>query len=126
MGETKEQGDKHDERPAIEELREMVRAFDYCREDFLTDWTVGELLAIWRAWGACEWDLYPDQWSAQQAKEAAGLGKVPRFEENERGEVHALEVTDCRCGTCRYERTRVAPAEAEGWDAYEPNTYSGE
>jgi hypothetical protein len=69
----------------IEELRAAVRLFDQCNESF--NWsehdpfTAEQLLNIYRAHKACEWDLYPDQWLPSQARDAANDGIVPNFRE---------------------------------------------
>lgn len=64
---------------AIEEMRAMVRAFDNLSENFNDRYTLPELITIWRAWRACEWDYYPDQWSKDQIHAVLRLGVVPRF-----------------------------------------------
>lgn len=67
----------------IEELRELVKAFDRCSEDFLSRFTVAELLKLRAAWKLAEWDYYPDQWTEHQVKEAL-RGRVPQWDENGR------------------------------------------
>ncbi len=67
----------------IEELRTIVGAMDQCRESFMDPFTAEEIVKIWRAWRACEFDIYPDQWSKRQVKEAL-RGIVPRFDSNEK------------------------------------------
>lgn len=62
----------------IELLRCAVRAFGDCREDFLHGWSAGELIAIYEVWRECEWDIYPDEWSERQVKEAIA-GRVPQW-----------------------------------------------
>jgi len=66
----------------MEFLRNMVRAFDGCREDVLDRFTVEELIAIRRAWLASGWEFYPDQWSDAQI-DAALRGIPPKWDDNE-------------------------------------------
>lgn len=62
----------------IEFLRNMISAYNYCREEFLMQYTSEELIAIRKAWLSCEWDIYPDQWSKSQIARAI-QGEVPKF-----------------------------------------------
>lgn len=76
----------------IEKLRRLVGIFDSCSEDFLDRFTREQLLKIYDAHMQCAWDLYPDQWSDRQVKEAL-RGVVPDFREakpNERDLVDGL------------------------------------
>jgi hypothetical protein len=70
-----------DAKPAIQQVRAMVRAFSYCRESFLEQFTLDELRALYRAWLACEWDFFPDRWSREQVLAALG-GTVPTFRDD--------------------------------------------
>lgn len=63
----------------IDQLRAAVAAFNGCNESFLQRYDANDLLKLWRAWRASEWDIYPDQWSARQLRDAICLGKPPRF-----------------------------------------------
>jgi hypothetical protein len=54
----------------IDELRDAVRAFDGCSEDFVQRFSTKGLLDIRRAWRESEWDFSPDKWEARQVKEA--------------------------------------------------------
>ena len=55
---------------AIENLRDMVRAFDTLNESFNDRFTLPELVRIWDAWQQCGWDIYPDGWTDKQVREA--------------------------------------------------------
>lgn len=65
----------------IDFLRNMVQAISYCNEDFLCRYTVEQLLAIWEACLASEFDMYPDQWTPAQVR-AALRGWVPAWDED--------------------------------------------
>jgi len=66
----------------IDELRDLVTAFNACREDFNTEFTTEQLLQLWRMWLATEADVYPDEWTAAQVT-AALAGVVPRWDAQE-------------------------------------------
>jgi hypothetical protein len=63
----------------IDFLRNMISNFNYCREDFLSQYSVEELVTIRKAWLACEWDIMPDQWSKTQIESVLRDGTVPIF-----------------------------------------------
>lgn len=65
----------------IEELRTLVKAYDYQSEGFNLAYSTEELLAIFRAHRACEWDFYPDQWEPRQVDDAINGAIVPRWRE---------------------------------------------
>ncbi len=65
-----------------DELRKIVRAMDDTREGFNDRYTAEQLVAIYRAMFASGWDIYPDQWSAEQVEDAL-RGEVPKFEDRE-------------------------------------------
>jgi hypothetical protein len=69
----------------IDELRMCVDALNGCREDFLAavrdPFSAEDLLKIWRAWRASEWDFYPDQWTPRQVREAL-RGIAPRWDKD--------------------------------------------
>lgn len=71
-------------RSGMEELRLLVQNFNYCREMFLEQFSVEELIKIHRAHQACGWDIFPDNWHPEQVEAAACRGIVPRWDENER------------------------------------------
>lgn len=52
---------------------------------------------------ACEWDIYPDQWTQQQVDAVLASGTVPTFGGDD-GE-HALDVTDCHYRPCKRKRS---------------------
>lgn len=62
-----------------EEMRSAVRLFDSCSESFLDRFTAEQLILIWRAWHASEWDVRPDLWSERQVQ-AALKGVAPRWD----------------------------------------------
>lgn len=64
-----------------QELRAAVKAFDYCNESFLDQFTSEELIKIYRVLQKCEWDFLPDTWTKRQVKEAL-QGKVPRWDDS--------------------------------------------
>jgi hypothetical protein len=66
----------------IDFIRNMVGAFDYCNENFISQYSPEELIAIRKAWIACEWDIMPDQWTVRQVEDAIHEGKVPRFDDD--------------------------------------------
>ena len=67
----------------IDELRTAVEALNNCNETFLNGgqkpFTAEQLLKIWRAWKACAWDIFPDQWTDRQVKRAL-RGIVPTWD----------------------------------------------
>ena len=65
----------------IDFLRSMISNFNYCSEDFLCRYSVNELVAIRKAWLACQWDIMPDQWSKDQIESAIRDGTPPTFAE---------------------------------------------
>ncbi len=62
-----------------EELRAAVKALSHCNETFLDEFTAEQLLKLWRAWRACGWDYFPDQWTREQVRAAIYRGVVPEF-----------------------------------------------
>jgi len=54
----------------IDMLRQIVHAFDQCREASIASFTVPELINIYHCWVRCGWDYYPDEWTDKQIKEA--------------------------------------------------------
>lgn len=70
-------------RTGADTLRIIVRNMDNTTEDLNTRFTVAELIAIYSAHLASEWDFYPDQWEERQIQEAI-QGKVPRWDASER------------------------------------------
>ncbi len=62
----------------IDELRTVVNILDHNNESFNTGYTSEELLQIVRMCRASAWDIYPDQWTKRQRREAL-VGIVPRW-----------------------------------------------
>lgn len=65
-------------------LRLLVRNADDISEAFNDRFSVEEHIKIHRAWRACGWDIYPDQWTPRQVAEALAEGRPPTWDENER------------------------------------------
>lgn len=74
----------------IKQLRDAVGAFSRVKEDFLTRFTCAQLLTLWRAWKASEWDFYPDTWEERQVNRAL-TGIVPTWDKDERPTYPPLE-----------------------------------
>lgn len=72
-----------DSTPAIEHLRLMVQNFNSVNETFNTRFSMLELLAIHRAWMLSEWDIFPDNWTPRQIKEAL-KGLPPQWDNDEK------------------------------------------
>lgn len=68
---------------AIETLRHISSAFDYCNETLLQRYTIEELLKIYDAWMRSEWDFYPDQWTTRQLGDAIKKGRAPTWSDSE-------------------------------------------
>lgn len=84
----------------IEEIRRAVNAFDRCNEDWLSTFSAIDLLKLFRAWRASDWDLFPDTWTGEQVHRAL-TGQTPDWSgETEDEELHARYVSDCPCSTC--------------------------
>jgi hypothetical protein len=69
--------------PGIDTLRKAVNVFNNCNESFNDAWTAEQLLAIYRAYQKCGWDITPDQWEPWQVQDAL-QGKAPIWDANER------------------------------------------
>ena len=63
----------------IDQLRTAVRLFDNCNESFNQQFTVQELLTLWRAYRDCGWYIPPNVWTPRQVREALG-GKAPKWQ----------------------------------------------
>lgn len=72
-----------DDRTGAEELRLIVSNMDATREGFNDDKTVEQLIQIGRMLLASEWDIYPDQWTRRQVREAL-KGRPPTWDDQER------------------------------------------
>lgn len=70
---------RFDKLPPVDQLRQMVRAFEHWRESFVQQFTHAQLFMLFRVWLACDWDFYPDRWLPQQVKQAL-QGVVPSFD----------------------------------------------
>lgn len=77
--ETTYQGETLD---GIDQLVRSVRLFANCGTDWCHQWTAAELLKIARAYRACAWDVPPDEWHPEQAKEAIRSGAPPEWDEH--------------------------------------------
>lgn len=64
-------------------LRQLVNAFNNCRECSIDSLTIPELINIYHCWMRCGWNIYPDEWADKQIKEAK-KGICPEWDERER------------------------------------------
>lgn len=71
-----------DERFGIDELRGAVALFGNCNESFNQLHTAEDLVKLWRAYKASEWDFAPDVWTKRQVEEALA-GKAPEWDAGE-------------------------------------------
>jgi hypothetical protein len=55
-----------------------VRMLDQCSEEFNQHFSAEQLLALWRAYSACAYDMLPSLWVERQLVEAL-RGKVPTW-----------------------------------------------
>jgi hypothetical protein len=69
----------------IDELRGAVKVLGACNESFNQRFSAEELLRIYRALLACDWDILPDQWSDRQVRQARLYGVVPQFQLDAKG-----------------------------------------
>lgn len=58
------------EETGMQKLRAVVSYFDRCRESFNDRFTPAQLVKLHDAAMASEWDIYADQWSERQLREA--------------------------------------------------------
>lgn len=65
----------------IDEMRRAVTLFSNCNETFNSEYSAESLLAIYRAYASCGWDITPDQWTPEQLAACVQFGTVPTFEE---------------------------------------------
>ncbi len=87
-------------RPGLpkEKLRACLRWLDYSRMDETIERvanTPAKLVAVWAAVSAGEWDVFADQLSERQLREAI-RGIVPQFTEGPNGLVPVYEKRDKR------------------------------
>ena len=67
---------------AAQELRLLVQNMNRCNESFLDQFTVDELIQLFRMQRESGWDFSPDQWMERQVRE--GLeGIAPQWNEHE-------------------------------------------
>lgn len=59
-----------DEKTGADELRLIVQNMNVTRESFNDQYTLEELIQIYRMHLLSEWDFYPDEWTSRQVKEA--------------------------------------------------------
>ena len=71
-----------------DELRRIVKVMGDVAEWVNDCYTIAELIRLYQAHKACEWDYYPDQWSQEQRDAAAKYGTVPKFDDNGRPLTH--------------------------------------
>lgn len=70
-------------RTGAEELRLIVKNLDLTEEGFNDRFTAEQLLQLGRMHLACEWDIFPDDWTDRQVAEALA-GKPPQWDGNEK------------------------------------------
>ncbi len=75
----------------MQNLRNLVEYFDLCRESFLEQFTMQELIALYDAQMRCEWDVFPDHWTEKQVKQAL-RGIAPQFRYRTENERHGFGV----------------------------------
>lgn len=63
----------------IDELRRAVTLLGNCTETFNQQFSAEQLIAIYRGYSACGWDITPDRWTAEQV-DAALRGIIPEFD----------------------------------------------
>ena len=61
----------------IEKLRHIGRLSEEVRESLWDSMTRAEILRVFDAWMASDWDFYPDQWSPAQLADAIRYGIAP-------------------------------------------------
>lgn len=67
------------ENTGIELLRQAVRLFNECNETFNAQFSAEELLYLYYAFRAGDWDITPDHWTKRQVKEAVKKKTPPDF-----------------------------------------------
>lgn len=67
----------------IDGLRSMVNLFNNCNETFNQRFTIEDLVKLYKAYKASEWDIPPDQWTEFQVRAALKYGTPPEWDENE-------------------------------------------
>ena len=71
-----------EERTGMEQMRVIVAALNGCRESFLDQFTIPQLIKLYKAWLNSKWDFMPDEWTDRQVKNAL-RGKAPMWDNNE-------------------------------------------
>lgn len=67
-----------------DQLRAIVRAMGDVPEWFNDRYSAQELVRIYSALFASEWDISPHEWAPEQVEAAARANVVPRFDDNGR------------------------------------------
>lgn len=65
-------------------LRSLVNWLNNTNESALDDYSAEELIKLYQAFEACEWDFTLCQWTARQRWEALNENKVPQWDGDER------------------------------------------
>jgi hypothetical protein len=65
----------------IDELRNTVSLFNGCNETFNTSFSAAQLIALYRAYDQCGYDITPDVWADWQIDDAL-LGHIPQWHSN--------------------------------------------
>lgn len=67
----------------IEELRKIVAFYSWQCEDFNTEFTIAQLIKLYRIHQQTGWDIYPDRWSDWQINAALNRDIIPQWETDE-------------------------------------------
>jgi hypothetical protein len=106
---------------AAEELRILVSNLNVNSETFNDKYSIEELIQINRMLMLADWEIYPDQWSQKQIKEAL-QGIPPSWKKDGKPEYYDFQfLLNYFCsllGTCKYvlaEEFEVHPSVVEKW-----------
>lgn len=66
---------------AIERMRDTVKLLNNCGEDFAQRFTEKQLVTLWLAYRASDFDIPPDRWSDFQVRQALN-GQAPNFSDD--------------------------------------------
>lgn len=73
---------------AADVIRSMRNWCNNTTEGVLDDYSLTELIKLYAAFKACDWDLTIDQWTARQRWEALNENKIPQWGEHDRDPVY--------------------------------------
>lgn len=75
----------HSKETGLERLQRTVRVLEYCRLDWVDQFSATDLLKIVDAHLRAGWDVFPDSWSRRQLREAISHGTPAAFREDYSG-----------------------------------------